>query len=236
GIFTDIDSQVTNVNASALRGHVALMTYRVADDIAESNKPDETTDPEDDSEDLAGFLADYSGRAYGIVLSTAKVLNEKGDAVDEYEFLIGDKILYLKTNGKVLTDGTDIIEQHLNSGHLYGLQLRDGVVTKFDTSDTDFSSLKPSGFEDFTDDAWAEVKSVSNHVIETDRTHNGRDVFTVLEDASIYVAVVEKGKVTDYKPGTIRDIKTGKNVRMYSVTGDDPGVVEIVLVGELSKR
>jgi hypothetical protein len=59
--------------------------------------------------------------------------------------------------------------------------------------------------------------------------------FSILEDASIYVAEVENNEITGYKPGTFRDIKAGKVVRLYSVTGDDPGVVEIVLVGEFEE-
>jgi len=243
GIFTDIDNQVDNVNASALRGHVALMTYRVADAIMEANKPDGSTDPEEEpSEDPAGFLADFSGRAYGILLNTAKVLNEKGDAVDEYEFLIGDKTLYIQTNGKVATDSVPTIEGHLMEGDLYALQMSNGVVTKFGTSDDGFFALNsPAGFEDLTDDgsggAWAKVEDAKNYVIETDFTYAGRKVFSVLEDASIYVAIVENGAITGYKPGTFRDIKADYYVRLYSVTGDDPGVVEVVVVSEwISKK
>jgi hypothetical protein len=232
GIFTDIDHKVSNVNASAVRGHVALMAYRVADDIAEANKPDKGADLEDDPDkDPAGYLSDFSGRAYGILLNTAKVLNDKGNAVDEYEFLIGNKILYLKTNGKV-GDPTSGIDGHLTAGDIYGLQMRDGVVTKFDTSNNDFLNINSSsGFEDFTSKDWRKVESASDHVVKIEGpSYDGRTVFTVLEDASIYVAVVESGVITGYEPGTFRDIKADKYVRLYSVTGDDPGVVEIVLV------
>ncbi|MFA5636482.1 MAG: S-layer homology domain-containing protein [Anaerovoracaceae bacterium] len=253
GIFTDIDHQVNNVNTSALRGHVALMTFRVAGDITKANKPDGATDPgEDDADDPtenpAGSLADFSGRAFGIVLDTATVLNDKGDVVDEYEFLFGDKILYLKTNGKDPLDPTTIattIAGNHVAGNLYGLQMSNGIVTRFGTSDDTFAGLSsaPANFEDFTynDDSgrgvWAEVKDVSNYVIETKLSHDGRNVFSVLEDASIYVAVVEGGVITGYEPGTIRDIKTDKWVRLYSVTGNDPGVVEVVVVsGRIPKR
>ncbi|NLT49173.1 MAG: hypothetical protein GXX92_12245, partial [Clostridiales bacterium] len=203
-------------------------------DITEANKPDGATDPEEDSsEDLAGYLADYSGRAYGILLNTAKVLNEKGDGVDEYEFLIGDKTLYIQTNGKVITDSIPTIDGHLTAGDLYALQMSNGVVTRFGTSDNNFSGLSSPalGFEDFTaGSGWGQVNDVTNYVIETKLAYGGRNVFSVLEDASIYVAVVEGGAITGYEPGTIRDIKADKWVRLYSVTGDDPGVVEVVLV------
>jgi len=244
GIFTDIDHKVNDVNAPAVRGHVAFMTYRVADDIANANKPGETTDPGDgepgDSEDPAGYLSDFSGRAYGILLSVAKVLNEKGDAVDEFEFLIGSKTLYLKTNGKFDAPLQGDIERNLKKGNIYGLQMRDGVVTGFgtSTSTSEFSGLSPSpaGFKDFTDGSWWVVESASNYGVEIRKPDAENTVFcSILEDASIYVAEIEKNKITGYKPGTFRDIKAGKLVRLYSVTGDDPGVAEIVLVGEFKE-
>ena len=242
GIFTDIDHQVNNVNTSALRGHVALMTFKVADDITEANKPDGAANPtEDDADDPtenpAGSLADFSGRAFGIVLDTATVLNDKGDVVDEYEFLFGDKILYLKTNGKDSLDPTTIAGKH-KDGHLYGLQMSSGVVTRFGTSDDTFAGLSstPANFEDFTDNSWEKVTDISGYVLETAPNMAGRSVFSILEDASIYRAVIKDNginiEIIDYEPGTFRDIKDGKYVRMYSVTGKDPGVVEIVLVAD----
>jgi len=246
GIFADLDEKVSDVNGPAIRGHVALMTYTVADDIADANKPDEVTEPDEEDEeepadpdkDPAGYLSDFSGRAYGILLSTAKVLNEKGDVVDEYEFLIGKNVLYLKTNGKFEAPTQGAIEVNLQEGNIYGLQMRDGVVTGFGTSDNGFSGLKsaPTGFENFTDGGWWIVESASNHVVKIKEpdVDDSTALFSVLEDASIYVAEVENNEITGYKPGTFRDIRKDKLVRLYSVTGDDPGVVEIVLVAELT--
>jgi hypothetical protein len=51
-----------------------------------------------------------------------------------------------------------------------------------------------------------------------------------LDTASIYLAVMDGNDIKEYKVGTARDIKTGSYVRMYSVTGDEPGVGEIILV------
>ncbi len=238
GIFVDIDHLVTNVNTSALRGHVALMTNPVADQITEANNPGGTTDPGDGDmnqpgENPAGFLTDYSGRAYGILLDTAKVVNADGKAVDEYEFLIGSSRLYLQTNGRVTADATAVIDGHLTDGDLYGLQLSGGIITKFGISDDGFLALSsPAGFEDFTDGTWAQVTDKSDYVIETAANLAGKTTFSVLSDASIYKAVVEGGVITGYEPANIRDVKVNSMVRMYSVTGDDPGVVEILLVKE----
>lgn len=241
GIFADLEY---DKNAPALRGDAALMTNAVADDIANGSKPGEDSDVEegepveepDNDEDNP--FAEFSGRAYGILLEVAQVLNEKGDKVDEYEFLLGSRTLYLKTNGRISSDSKVVIDGHLAAGDIYGLQMNNGVVTKFGTSNDGFSNLNlPAGnFQDFTLVAgvgtWAQVKDVKNRVIETKVVYGGRDIFTVLDDASIYVAKKDSGVITSYEKGTIRDVREDDYVRLYSVTGDTPGIVEIVLVRE----
>lgn len=225
-----------SADAPASRGNVALMTNAVAENIADATKPDEK--PENSDKDEPGKkpenpLADFSGRAYGILLDVAKVLGEKGDAVDEYEFLFGSRVLYLQTNGKVGDPAGDI-DGNLNAGHIYGLQMSNGIVTKFGVSANNFDGIKsPTGYEDFTDDGWATVEEAKNQVVKTINKYNDRDSFTVLTDASVYVAEVDSGgSITGYKAGSFKDIKQGKEVRLYAVTGDTPGVVEIVLVKE----
>ena len=243
GIFKGIDY---SANTAAIRGSVALMTNIVADNIANGTKPEELTEPgkgetgesgkdpsKDQDKDQTDYLADFSGRAYGILLDTAKVLNAKGDTVDEYEFLIGNKTLYLKTNGKVATDTTAAIDAHLIAGEIYGLQMNSGVVTKFGTSDDGFLALNsPAGYSDFSIGAWADVKEVKNHVIETKAAYGGRNIFTALDNASVYIAKVESGVITGYKAGSISDINADMKVRLYAITGDNPGIVEIVLTQE----
>jgi hypothetical protein len=73
GIISSINYQG---NAPASRGNVALMSYSVMDKIADANKPAVPSDP--DYADLAGPLANFSGRAFGIILDYAKILNEDG--------------------------------------------------------------------------------------------------------------------------------------------------------------
>lgn len=240
GIFADV---VFSKNTPALRGDAALMTNAVADSIANGSKPGQDTDFEEEEpalepvKDADNPFAEFSGRAYGILLDVAQVLNEKGDKVDEYEFILGSRTLYLKTNGKFTSDLGATIDGHLVAGDIYGLQMNNGVVTKFGTSNDGFAALNsPAGFQDFTLVAgvgtWAQVKDVRNMVIETKVAYGGRDIFTVLDDASIYVAKKDNGVITSYEKGTIRDVSEDDFVRLYSVTGDTPGVVEIVLVSE----
>jgi hypothetical protein len=233
GLFIGVIN--ANANASATRGNVAIMTNAVADNIINGTRPetggssedkDKDKDKGDGDADL--YLSGYSGRAYGIVLDAAKVLNSKGDVVDEYEFLIGDKTLNIKTNGKFPVDGKSTIDTHLENGDLYVLKMSGGVATGFETTDS-FSS---TGFVSFTGTSWAAVSTVKNYVIETVNNHDSgtRKVFTVLDDASIYVATEENGEIVGYKPGTMRDVKRGKGVRLFSITGKNPGIVEVVLV------
>ncbi|MGI6727174.1 MAG: S-layer homology domain-containing protein [Anaerovoracaceae bacterium] len=212
---------------NALRGHVALMDYAVVDDIAKAN---ETPSGEPDYADLAGPLAEFSGRAYGMVLDKASVLNEDKDVVEQIEFLFGNKTLYINTNGKFNVDLSQL-NDHLNEGGLFGLQMRDGIVQRVGDSNTTFAAIgTPAGFEDFTDHSWKKVTGIKNAVV-TFEIDGATSVRSILDDASIYVATYDNdGNIDGYKPGTLRDIKSGHYVRLYSVTGNEPGVVEIVVV------
>jgi hypothetical protein len=208
----------------AIRGDVALMVGKVAEDI---KKPD---DKPSEPGDQADPMNEYSGRAYGILLDIAKVTNEKNNIVDEYEFLLGSKTYYFKTNGKTSPISISALDGHLNSGDIYGLQMRGGVVSSYDTSAGNFAGIgSPTGYEDFTG-AWASVKEIKGYVIETNSSYAGRSTFTAHENVSVYVAKMDGAAVTGYEAGNIRDVKAGKDVRLYSVTGNNQGVVEIILV------
>ncbi len=230
-------------NEKAIRGDVALMSQKTLWEL------DGADDGVDEDEDNAGKvdnpLSDFSGRAYGILLSVSSVLNDEGKTVDEYEFLFGSKVLYLKTNGKVGRPDSDVIDIWHAEGTLTGLQMSKGVVTKIGSSDEDpgFAGIgSPSGFEDLTatDSAlkWAKVKEYDNQVIVTTEKYGPagkeRDAFSVLDDASIFVAVVKNGIIESYKAGSFKDIKKDKFVRIFSVTGKNEGVGEIVIVSSIA--
>lgn len=229
GIFKGVDF---GVGDPALRGNVALMIYTVADNILDGTKPEETEEPgeqEPGTEPIDSFL-EFSGRAYGILMEVAKLMNEKGDVVDEYEFLLGKGTRYIQTNGRVIASTPTIIKNHLNAGDLYGLQMNNGIITKFGTSNDEFADInKPKGFENFTD-SWTKVLEAKNNTVKIDKPYKGRDTLTILEEASVYVSKEDGDTITGYEPGTIRDIQKGNYVRLYCVTGETPGVVEIVLV------
>lgn len=239
GIFTGI---AFNGNDAASRGHVALMDYRVVDDIIEANKPedetgDETSSDDTDYEDLAGFLSDYSGKAYGIILDIAAVMNDKGDAVNQIEFLIGDKVLYLNTDGKAAIPSASDIDDDHNDGVLHGLRMSNGIVKGVGYSDNGFADISGNAnYVEYTN-GWDEViEDASNSVVEFDKDDTAAvvsDIKTILDDASIYVAVIENNVITGYEKGTMNDIDDGCWIRLYHVTGNEPGIVEVVLVSEI---
>lgn len=219
----------------ALRGHVALMDYAVIDDIIKANKPDDAAKPDKPSDGsdyakLAGPLAEYTGRAYGMILDKAKVLDKDAETVEQLEFLFGNKTLYLNTNGKSDVDLSKLSDR-LNAGDLFGLKMRNGIVQRVGSSEDDFSNIGlPKNFEDFTNSEWKEVTEVKNKTVTLkDNTTESR---SVLEDASVYVAVFEDDQITEYKSGSVHSIKPGCWVRLYSVTGDESGVAEVVVVKE----
>jgi hypothetical protein len=255
GIFAGVDA---DRNDSATRGNVALMTFRVVDAIRTANLPEPPATPSEPTyADLAGPLATYSGRAYGIILDVAKVLDADGDVVDQIEFLFGNKVLYLNTNGRIDLDTTlssDNIEDHWQAGDIFMLTMSNGVVRGVSDSDADETSFV-DGFDltiDFSPvGGWATVTATGDGVVEVGEDEVGfgfsplrtvaslDSTFTAilrnqwisyLDSASIYLAVMDGNDITEYKVGTARDIKVGSYVRMYSVTGDEPGVGEIILV------
>lgn len=222
GIFTGTDVEG---NDPATRGNVALMTFRVVEDIRTANLPQPPATPDEPTyADLAGPLATYSGRAYGIILDTAKVLDADGDAVDQIEFLFGNKVLYLNTDGRFTI--TPPTQSDRNLGSIYRLQMSSGIVRGVIDSETDVDSFN-TGF-DLTND-WIAVTGTGDGVVKV-----GDMWISYLDNASIYLAVMDGNNITEYKVGTARDIKVGSYVRMYSVTGDEPGVAEIILVAPVS--
>lgn len=231
GIFSGIAYQG---NAAAIRGHVAMMDYRVATSLNQVVQPIPA-----DPVNPAGALANYSGRAFGIILDKASVLNEEGDVVEQIEFLFGDDILYLNTDGKCTVD-LEYKSPYLNEGFLSGVKMRNGVVTAvaYGESAENFASSPVgavSSFEHHDLSSWGQVQDSNGDVIKV--TISGGDLYkAIIDNASVYVATIEKvngnDAITGYTAGDLSDIDEGTYVRLYTITGDNPGVVEVVLVSE----
>jgi hypothetical protein len=233
GIFSGITYQG---NAAAIRGHAAMMGYSVVDAIREAHRTGgEVIEPEPTYADLAGPLANYSGRAFGIILDKASVLNEDGDVVEQVEFLFGDDILYLNTDGKFTVDLADQ-DLYLNLGALSGVKMRNGIVTAVAVGDqtTSFAAIGTlTTFENHDISSWELVQDANGDVIKVNDGYKA-----IIDTASVYVATIEQvdgsDAITGYTDGGLSDIDEGTYVRLYTITGDNPGVVEIVLVSEIN--
>lgn len=257
----------------ATRGNVAHMVYMVVDEIIAAHAPTTPTTPEPPTyADLAGPLATFSGRAYGIILDTASVLNADGDVVEQLEFLFGNKILYVNTNGRIdeQIPTSDEWKTAWRYGEIFRLQMSNGIVRGIVESGDRindsvlFDSIFDEGYVyDLTEDYgyWAPILDTGNGTVQVGNNYTlkkndplrtvagltsdfqvailANRWLSYLDNASIYVAELDGDKqVTGYKAGTARDIKDGHFLRMFSVTGDEPGVGEIVVVwpGEMERK
>lgn len=262
GIYTGL---AVYTGDPATRGNVAQMAYNVVDDIIAAHAPTTPTTPEPPTyADLAGPLAAFSGRAYGIVLDTASVLDEDGDVVEQLEFLFGNKILYVNTNGRIdeQIPSADELETAWLYGEIFRLQMSNGIVRGIVesgdrvNSSVEFDAIFAEGYQyDLTEDYgyWAPILDSGDGTVQVGSIYTLKSNdpmrtvaelssdfqiailtdrwLSYLDNASIYVAELDSnGDVTGYKAGTARDIKVGHFLRMYSVTGDEPGVGEIVVV------
>lgn len=242
GIFSGIGFSPDD---AAVRGNVALMSSVVADDIAEANRSEgdenqdtETPSNDNEYEDLAGPLAEYSGRAYGIILDYAEIMNDEGDIVKQIEFLFGKNILFLNTDGRAAVPVPGDLEVDHNEGILHGLRMNNGVVKKIDYSDNSFADIDgDTDFLEFTS-GWDQIiDDSSNGVVEFDKDDTAAvdpETRSIIDDASIYVAIIEGNKITGYEEGSFKDIKEGYWIRLYSVTDNNPGVAEVVLISEIN--
>lgn len=212
----------------ATRGHVAMMDYSVMEELAKAGQGGSTENGTSEPQNLAGKLANYSGRAFGIILDKASVLNADGDVVEQVEFLFADDVLYLNTNGKFTVDVTNL-STDLHEGNLFGLKMSQGIVQATASGDltASFSAIGTlSTFESHTN-GWSLVQDFGNDVVKVNDQY-----YSIIDNASVYVATIENNVITGYTAGSMSDIDEGVSVRLYTITGDNPGVVEVVLVAK----
>lgn len=228
-------------NASATRGNVAMMANAALDSIQKANQTPDVNPPEESEQPIppeekpdegsnsngtvsTGSLADYSGRAYGIITDVSLVLNEDGQTVQLLDFLCGKDVCSL------ITKEDNTFKGNLNSygGELFCLKMNNGVVT--DVS-MDGKSLVGKYYKEYTKN-FEKVTEMKNGVV----TIVGGDSYTISDDASIYVADTNGSTTDDYKTGTKRSIEAGCEVRLYSITEDsfEFGPIEVVIVNPKS--
>lgn len=223
-------------NAPATRGNVAMMANAALELIQEANQTPEINQPEEPEQPVTpeenpdedsnsngtvstGPLADYSGRAYGIVTDVSLVLNKDGETVQLLDFLYGDGVCSLVTK----EDNTFKEDLSSYNGELFCLKMNNGVVTDVSTNG---KSLGAKYYKEYTS-SFEEVTEINNGVVTV-----GGNAYTISDDASIYVADTDGTASDDYKIGTRRNIEKGCEVRLYSVTEDsyDQGPIEVIIV------
>jgi hypothetical protein len=217
----------------ALRGDIAMMLYPVLERIASANQPAPGDQPapgeQPASGDPAGKLADYSSRAYGVITGLSQVSDKKGNAVLQLGFLLGKNNLYV--NAKPCLAYTNAqVTAHYQKGDLFGLQMLNGTVQIIGSSDDKFLAIGlPAGFDDYGLTDWAKVTA---RTAETLTVKFGGNTYTkaIIDGASVYKAVVEGGVVTAYETANLSEATIDSQVRLYTVTGKVPGVVEVVLI------
>ena len=169
-----------------------------------------------------GALADYTGRAYGIVTGVSVVLNEDGETVQLLDFLYGNGPCSLITREKN-TFHAGLLTNY--NGELFCLKINNGVVS--DVS-MDGSALGAKNYTEYTKGGFEKVTEMKNGVV----TLADGSSYTISDDASIYVSDTDGATADDYKTGAKRNIEKDCYVSLYSVTknADSQGPVEIVII------
>ncbi|WP_206460034.1 S-layer homology domain-containing protein [Anaerovorax sp. IOR16] len=235
GILNAVITDNTNLdfNEAATRGNAALIVNLAVDRIVkdEEIKDSTITDKKDKDSDSAdqenrvessGKLANYSGRAYGMILDTAKVVNKDGESVYQLEFLIGDDICYLNTDTKC-----NIPNPIDYDGVLYTLNVVNGVVKDIAT---DGKVLKAKHFEELTS-GWSKVTNRNGSLISVSNGGSEED-FTAIKDASFYLATFSGGQIDGYESASLSDITKDSVIRAYDVIDDSCDLANVIIIVE----
>lgn len=226
-----------DTGAAAVRGDVALMTYAVADKIAQANKApagDSTTgggvttttpavtvttpaiNTTGSGVSSTGSLKDYTGNATGMINETSKVINKDGESVAQIEFLMKNETMLLNTDGKVDVD-------HLQyDGSVYTLKMQNGVV-----KDVSATGGKLKNFKDLTSDQDGKlVAKREDRII----TFNDGSKLTIMNNAVIYEAKLSGDSIESYKSSSLSSVTKDSIIRAYDVTDDGTDNADIVVI------
>lgn len=227
GLFDQVDED-GRANIPANRGDVALMTSKVAQAIRDEYKEEQTepTIPHDN-----GKLANYSGRAIGVPLSIAAVLNENDNVVDQLEFLMGGETYHLNTKNLGDVKVTDFTTgAGLYTGDLYVARMTNGIVKKLEVA----SAANTSRYHDLTAPlspavgAFREITDVKNQRV----TVSGGAIadFGYASEVSCYQAEFKGNDLDTFKSVRSSSIKTGAYIRAWDLSEDWAGVAVVVML------
>lgn len=229
GLTSDLDPWTSD--APATRGNIALMLAPHAQAIRDHWAASE--EEEQRPENGAGKLANFSGRAIGLPIAVASVLNEKGEAVDEIEFLMGDETYYLQTRKKGDVSEGDFKTASKYNGGLYALIMTDGIVREIKSADT-AGLLKR--YVELTEDAGSlgGFRIITAH--KSQRITIANDAITDFayaakkEDVSIYEAVFKGNDLETFRSVTASAIDVGDYVRAWDLSADYAGVAVVLVL------
>ncbi len=231
GLTSDLDPWTSD--APATRGNIALMLAPQAQAIRDYWAA--TEDEDQRPENGAGKLANFSGRAIGLPIAVASVLNEKGEAVDEIEFLMGDETYYLQTRKKGTVKEADFKNASAKfTGDLYALIMNDGIVREIKPADT--AGLKR--YVELTADAgdvggFRKIQAHKNQRIDITGTGAAITNFAYAakkEDVSIYEAVFKGNDLETFRSVTASAIDAGDYVRAWDLSADYAGVAVVLVL------
>lgn len=235
GLTSNLDPWSSD--APATRGNIALMLapqaqvirdYWAAAEEGEEQRP----------ENGAGKLVNFSGRAIGLPIAVASVLNEKGESVDEIEFLMGDETYYLQTRKKGTVKESDFKDASDKfTGDLYALIMTDGRVREIKPADT-AGLLKR--YAELTYDAapGGKLREITAHnhqriTVKMPVPTPAKDFAYAAkkEDASIYEAVFDRtGDLEKFRSVTASAIDVGDYVRAWDLSEDYAGVAVVLVL------
>ena len=218
-----------DADAPATRGDVALITAVKAQAIRDHwAEVEETEEP--GTEPGSGALASFSGRAIGLPLDVASVLNAAGDAVDEVEFLMGDEIYYLQSDdlGDVTT--ADFMPGGKYDGSLYALRMNNGVVRDVQVA----SAANLNRYAELTADG---LGAGGFRVITNNRNERLTVTGAALADFAFaksevkcYEAVFKGNDLETFRSVATSAIETGDYVRAWDLSSDYAGVAVVMVL------
>ncbi|MDD4445868.1 MAG: S-layer homology domain-containing protein [Eubacteriales bacterium] len=218
-----------SADAPATRGDVALITAVKAQAIRDHWAEEEETE-ESGAETGAGKLADFSGRAIGLPLDVASVLNAAGDAVDEVEFLMGDQFYYLQSDdlGDVTT--ADFMPAGKYDGSLYAVRMNNGIVRDVQVA----SAANLNRYAELTADG---LGAGAFRVITNNRNERLAVTGAALADfayaadaVKCYEAVFEGNVLDTFRSVSTSAVDNGDYVRAWDLSDDYAGVAVVMVL------
>jgi len=225
GLTASLDTWASD--APATRGDVALMTVVKAEAIRDHwTEEDETAEPDPEP----GALADFSGRAIGLPLDVASVLNADGDAVDEVEFLMGGETYHLESGDLGDVTPADFMPAGKYDGALYALRMNNGIVRDVQVA----STTNLNRYVELTADgagtgAFRVITDNSNQRLTV--TGAALTDFAFAKDmVKCYEAVFEGNMLDTFQSVSESAVETGDYVRAWDLDSDYAGVAVVMVL------